>query len=675
MTKLNLDFLKKRRTPVRRRGQSGDGHPAPWSFTVAEVALFVVSAAAIAVIPLAATATPVALHAFRAERAVGEAERLAGEGDFTLASVRAETASAEFAAARVASRRLRPLAFLPVIGEYVTAAGSLFSAGESGAAAAASFLTVAADLSGALGEGERLAVSAEGFDLGALVRDLTPESRRRLLAAAIADLPKLRDAQERASLAVEAFDGLSETGVAGRLRSRLAPVRDRLATARDALAAVLPVAESLPAALGYPEPRRYLIFFENNTELRPTGGFLGVYSLATVKDAELESLTTNDVYFLDAPSESRPRPAPPEPLKRYLGVSKWFLRDANWSPDFPTSAALMDRFFKEESAVIFGADKVPPVDGIVAITPEIVKDVLLVVGPVTVEGKTFTADNVVDELEYEVEKGYVRQGISQDDRKDIVGRLADEVMGRVQSASLDQLLALSGVLDTNLREKHLLVWFRDPALQAMAKGRGWTGELVPPAVDGVAVVDANLAALKTDQAMTRQVRYSVRPEGDGYVGSVAVEYENRGSFTWKTTRYRTYTRVYVPAGSELIEVRGAMYDDKIKDPSRRPGTADSGDELGRRWFGAFISVEPGEKRTLEFRFRLAPSVARAVAVGDYRLEFTKQAGTVGHALTLDLDFGKKLADAEPAEGREEWGDTRYRLVTDLREDRVFRINF
>jgi hypothetical protein len=598
---------------------------------------------------------------------------LARGGDFSLASAKAETASVEFAAAVRGVRRMAPLRYVPVIGGYVVSAEAFLVTGERGAAAVADMMSVVSEMSVSFGEADSLRRAMASADLSAVFSDLRPESRQRLLSSFVANIPKIRNAAENAALAVVAFDSVPDAGPGSSLKRDLMPLRDRLEEVRAVLVAALPAAETLPTAMGYPDARHYLVFFENNTELRPTGGFLGVYGLLTVKDAEIVSLDTDDIYAIDGPSMGLSRPKPPAPLEKYLGVSKWFLRDANWSPDYPTAAEQMARFFREEAAVAWGAANVPQIDGVIVITPEIVKDILKVIGPVAADGIVFTPENFVDQLEYEVEKGFVADGIPAEERKGIVGRLTGNMMDRLGRASFDELTRLVAVFEENVRERHIMFWFADPTLQSMAVRNGWAGEMKPVTGDFVAAVDANLASLKTDQAMRRSVRYSVAPEGDGFVGSVAIDYENLGSFTWKTTRYRTFTRVYVPAGSELIDVRGAMADDKIKDPSRRPGQSDSGDEFGRRWFGAFISVEPHEKRTLEFRFRIAPQVARMVAAGEYRLYFAKQPGTLAHGLTLDLDFGKKLKDADPPEAKSEWGDQHYRIMSDLREDRLFRV--
>jgi len=59
--------------------------------------------------------------------------------------------------------------------------------------------------------------------------------------------------------------------------------------------------------------------------------------------------------------------------------------------------------------------------------------------------------------------------------------------------------------------------------------------------------------------------------------------------------------------------------------------------------------------------------------GDYGLEVQKQLGSIANGLTLDLDFGKTVARATPPEDAKDWGDTRYRLSTDLRVDRGFTV--
>src|SRR6185295_17089120 len=109
------------------------------------------------------------------------------------------------------------------------------------------------------------------------------------------------------------------------------------------------------------------------------------------------------------------------------------------------------------------------------------------------------------------------------------------------------------------------------------------------------VVDANLASLKTDFAMNRTLRYEILKNTAGqWIGRTTVHYENHGHFDFKTSRYRTYTRLYVPLGSQLVRVVGALQNDKILNPKGDQGKPDVSTELGLTVFGAFTSIEPGQ---------------------------------------------------------------------------------
>jgi hypothetical protein len=49
----------------------------------------------------------------------------------------------------------------------------------------------------------------------------------------------------------------------------------------------------------------------------------------------------------------------------------------------------------------------------------------------------------------------------------------------------------------------------------------------------------------------------------------------------------------------------------------------------------------------------------------------KQIGTPANELKLNLDFGRSVYYAVPGESQEFFGDKKYTLTTDLREDREF----
>jgi hypothetical protein len=655
-------------------------HDKPRSWRWPKVLGLVVLGIIIVTAPVWVLVARAAMHALDGKEALQAAQAAGERLDLRDADAYLSNAEREFGAATKDLGYLSFLNGLPKVGAQLAAAHGLLDAGTKTISAARDLLSVGEDLisvaqeqgSGEAGKpGSSILLNVN--DLAATLHSLTSEQKHSMLAAFATDAHKLREAADKIDTALVAFDAVDPASAPKSISEALEPTRAKLVQLRDGLRTVVPLAETIPSALGYPDAKTYLVFFENNTELRPTGGFLGVVGVAKVQDAELKEMTTGDVYALDGPSEKVVRPKPPAPLTKYLGVPQWYLRDANWSPDFVDSAQTMLKFYHDEAAVALGEKNVPWIDGVIAITPELARDVLAITGPVTVRGVTFSSENVVDELEFQVEKAFVRAGTPFDERKGILNDLADAVAAKVLALPVSGILQVVSVVHTNLTEGHVLLWMHDATLQQIVLDNDWGGKLRDVQDDYLSVIDANLASLKSDPAVAREVAYTITPDGDGYVGTVAITYDHTGSFNWKTTRYRTYTRIYVPFGTEFLGVAGAMENDKIKDPARRPGVADGVDELGRRSFGAFISIEPHERRTLTFRFRLAPALTESIKNGAYSLLVEKQPGTLGNGLTLDLDFGKNVVNAVPGENPSDYGDTRYRADTDLRVDREFTI--
>ena len=100
-----------------------------------------------------------------------------------------------------------------------------------------------------------------------------------------------------------------------------------------------------------------------------------------------------------------------------------------------------------------------------------------------------------------------------------------------------------------------------------------------------------------------------------------------------------------------------------------------GKELGKQWFGSFVSIEPGLSKKVTFTYLLPNRIAEQIDQGLYTLYVQKQAGTNDIGLTLQEHFGKNIVTAIPPEHKKDWGDKVYSIETDLQVDRQFKIEF
>jgi hypothetical protein len=381
----------------------------------------------------------------------------------------------------------------------------------------------------------------------------------------------------------------------------------------------------LPAFAGYPEQKIYLFILENNREMRPSGGFIGAYGILEIENAEIKQFFTDNSYNLDVLVEESQRIPSPEPMKLYMNQPNWYFRDANWWPDFKFSAERTEWFYKKEGGE---AD----VDGVIAITPTVIEELLGVLGEFEVGGLTFNQENFWEQLQYQVEYGYYKQGIDMADRKDIIGDLGKQIISRLFKLPLAEWPELIDMVGQQAKEKHILLYFHDPVLQEQADENGWSGRVADFEGDYIMLVDANLAALKTDSVMDRTMIYNLTENEKGeLIAEVKVNYQNNGTFSWKTTRYRTYTRLYVPAGSELISVKAG----KEIFPADE---IDEYDEFEKRAWGVFFEVEPKTSKEVVWQYKL-PALAM---VENYQLMVQKQPGIPKMNLQLNFDFEREI---------------------------------
>ncbi|MFB6226635.1 MAG: DUF4012 domain-containing protein [Candidatus Paceibacteria bacterium] len=419
----------------------------------------------------------------------------------------------------------------------------------------------------------------------------------------------------------------------------------------------------VPTFLGFDEPKTFLVMFLNNTELRPGGGFIGSYATLRVSEGRIKVLQLRGVEKLDSQTPKSWKPEPPELIKDKLKVDRWYFRDSNWSPDFKKNAQRGLKFYSKE-----GGTAAEEIDFVAAITTQVLKEVVRIVGPIEVEGLKFNADNVVEKLQYEVSYGFKDRGLSFRDRKQIMKPFFQKLTKKIQANLFKEYKNYLKLARRMLEEKHVVVFAQDNKLQKKLAQKGFTGQLKQTSGDFLMWVDANLAALKTDHAIDRSLNYKIDRKGDQFVATASMTYKHTGEYDWRTSKYITFARVYTPKGSKLLSAQ-----EDGEDIDR--GKIRRGREIQKQWFGHLTTLEPGQAKTLSFDYTLPKRVANKIKNGSYKLIAQKQIGTIKPKLTLELEFGKNITNASPSELKKYWGNDKYTISTNLRTDRQFKVKF
>jgi hypothetical protein len=497
---------------------------------------------------------------------------------------------------------------------------------------------------------------------------LSDEEKRSILKFVYENIPELYGLKANIDLAWMNFEKINFTGPLKPIEGELKDLRANLYDTRILLEKTLPMAELMPALLGYPGKSSFLVILHNQDELRPTGGFIGTYGIMINKDGNIERLETHDIYHMDMPVKDFVNVEPPEPIKKYL-VDKWYMRDANWSPDWPESAKQIEWFYKLEDKLLPPKDQINNFEGefngVIGITPDFIISFLDITGPVHLEGDEFNKDNFMELLEYKVEREYVQLGISSWHRKEIIGDIMEILKKRVFDEFQISIGDTFNLMIDSLAKKDLVIYHKDRHLQDILYDMNWSGDVRKTDGDYFLVVDSNMASYKTDSVMNRNITYEVKESLNGLFSDLRIDYSHTGSYDWRTTKYRTYTRIYAPLGSELLDAKG--YTD---------GKVDVYEELGKTVFGMFIDIEPGKIGNLHLKYKLPQKLANDLKNGKYSLYAQKQPGKKIDSLIVDLNFQNDIRLYHPSGlYTEKLTNQRVKWDNGFKTDRVFRVNF
>lgn len=473
---------------------------------------------------------------------------------------RLRSAAEEFDAAEAlfANPLVAPFKLVPVVGRQVRGAEKL----NRGAAATTGIAAEAAGQLREATEGPTPRGTAR-VDLLRDMADLVERSERRLRAvgpgpstALIGPLEQAAD--EYGARRREALDGLDAAG-----------------TLLDGAARFLA------------GPRRYLVLGANNAEMRAGSGMFLSAGPLDAADGRLELgelAPTNELVLPEGV------PIDDTDLARnwsWLDPGADF-RNLALTPRFPVSAAIARQMWLQ---VPGGGE----VDGVLSIDVDAVRHLLRALGPVTVDGVTYTARSV----RYQLLNGqYARFGERQDVRRDQLGKVARAVFDRLERGTWE-LADLADALVAAARGRHLMAWSADAAEQATWEVAGIDGGLTD---SSLAVSVANRGGNKLDYFLEEEVAVSAeRREGSTDV-TVQVVLHNAtpgGQPTYvagpnveglAAGEYAGIVVVNVPGRAAALVARGGEY------------ATFSGTDGPTRALGRYVRIRAGGSETVTVTF-------------------------------------------------------------------------
>jgi hypothetical protein len=407
---------------------------------------------------------------------------------------------------------------------------------------------------------------------------------------------------------------------------------DRLKSARDSLLAFRNVSNQLDEILGAKSKKTYLIIFQNNMELRPTGGFIGSFALLTIEGGRVIDLNIQDVYSADG--QLKGHVEPPFPIKKYLGEAGWYLRDSNWDPDFENTAGKIEWFLEKE------IDQ--KVDGVFAIDLEVIKELLKVTGPITLTDYDITIDqnNVYETTQSQVEDNFFPGSRK---KSNYLTSLAKDLLNEVITKNLDNY-KIAKLLINGLEQKHIQLFFHNNDVQKEIEYSNFDGGVVVKNCIGncyynfASYVDANVGVNKSNYFIERSATLNVYLTENKIANSLVIVYKNNANpVLGDKVRYKSYVRALGVPGSTFNDIKIFEYDQEkivIPEIESKPNYKEA---------GALINVGPGEEKSIEFSWSTnLPKSLNLYSDGFLGTYFRKQAGTLGDRLAINLYLPKYM---------------------------------
>ncbi len=457
--------------------------------------------------------------------------------------------------------------------------------------------------------------------------------------------------------------------IPGSFKGQMADYATKLITFSNLIDKSRLMANLLPDITGLGSKKSYLLLLQNNLELRPTGGFIGSYGQLDFENGKIKNIKVDDIYNLDGNLKDHIEP-PPE-IKSDLGQKDYFLRDANFDPDFPTTALTTESFYKKEAGV--------SVDGVIGLDLTASSNLVDAVGGLNLPdyGENINKDNLFQKVISHAEVGFFPGSQA---KHNYLADLENALFNKLFFLSNQNWPAIIGAVNQSFDQKHMLIYLNDTVDQSYLGAANWSGAF--PKLSGgevasqsasvndfLAVVDANLGANKANYYLQRSYFLDTSLGTDGKIfHKLKLTYQNSSpSDVFPAGAYKNRLRVYLPAGTKLTRAT-------VGERDILPEVTSFSD-YGRTGYSMLLSVAPKESQVLILEYQLNSTLGFGVDnQAQYQLTVQKEPGTFEDPFNWQLTYPINENIAKVEGGDTTMSKQEVDLSTNLVTDKTFKVS-
>lgn len=482
-----------------------------------------------------------------------------------------------------------------------------------------------------------LALAAEpANDLWAAVRPNSEQS----FDLELLDKSKLHitDAKSNLKLAIADFSLVDSNKLPAVVNGNLETYAEILGVTESTLEMTSALVSDLPDILGFDAPKKYLVLFQNNYEIRPTGGFIGSYAFLELNKGKIESLDIDDIYNPDGQLDVRNiQVLPPKPIGDFLAEDRLYIRNANWNPDFTESAEqITDLFYRLD-----GED----IHGVIALDLNLLRNLLEVTGPLYLAAynEEININNFYERTQFNTSYDY-EEGSQQ--KRQFLTVMGSKLLESLFALDQEKLPEFLSVINESLEERHLQMHLFDSPFNAYLIQKGWNGALLSSEGDYLYVVNSNLGGTKSNYYVENQMKYDITSKTrDGLLRSeLTLSYDHTGvDGSWPGGPYTNYLRVLTKKGVKLTGAK-VIYDLTLEEDIFEEVVIS---EVGMyNSFETSFVLEPSSNIKVVLYYDLPQELSLTKENSSYSIVWQKQPGTHDDRYEFSMipPFGMEFVD-------------------------------
>lgn len=441
---------------------------------------------------------------------------------------------------------------------------------------------------------------------------------------------KVKDAAYKISLANGIVNQVDINQFPSFTRDKVSSIKDLIGQLNTTTNTFQDIVVFLPDLLGVSERQRYLILLQNESELRSTGGWLTSYGIVGIEGGQIRELFVDDIYNADGTLKAQGTSYPaPKSMQQALGIVDWPFSLINWYPDLTETEVSAEPYIE---ALGKGND----LNGVITIDITFIQKLLDKWGGIEVPGETeiITSTNLYSKI-FQMHESFT-PGSTQ--KTTFLADLANQIITKLLSTSIKDLISFGSVFGDALNEKHLQATFKNTDAYNFFNEKSWAGSLDSRYNEAPISIDWNWGGNKANLYLSKNYNLAVNILD---ANTINFTYVTSVENTAKTTTYPegdyvNYQRIYIPSNATVLSVKG-MKDDKY----------DVYKESGLKVIGGWFNTPIQKINTLEISYQISRSandVNFPLEVRDKNIFLTldifKQAGETSHAYKLDIAYPK-----------------------------------